>query len=589
MKGFFKTLLASFIGIFVAIFLGVIVLISVISSLGVNKEQTPQIPKSAILKIADVTIGEQTVGGELDATSMIMNQGVGTTSSKLGILTAIQAIDKAAEDPSIKFIYINPTNINTELTTLEELRSALVRFKESGKAIISYAEDYTQGGYYLASVSDKIYVNPFGSNMMFGVGSSLMFFKGALDKLGVEVQLIRHGKYKSAGEQFVNTNISEANREQNQAMITSIWKSMSSDICESRNIDEKTFNKHINDLSATMADEMVAAGLADALMTRDEMTAELVGLFGVEKEEDVKMINLSKYASVVVKPNYKAKEKIAIIYADGDINKGNGEGITSDKYAKIISDVRKDSTVKAVLLRVNSPGGDAVAAEIIRKELELLKAAKPIVVSYGNYAASGGYWISAEGDKIFTNETTLTGSIGVFSMIPNFNKIIKEKAGINIVEITSNDHAGMMSLVSDKLDKVELDYMQRSVEVIYDSFLSIVSNGRNMSTEEVDKIAQGRVWSGTDAMKVGLTDEIGTIKEALDYTVNISGLTDYQIVEYPKTKNTLEKFIEMMQTGESSIKAIANPEMAMDELIEYVKEIKNTTYARMEYDYVFHY
>lgn len=589
MKGFFKTLLASFIGIFVAMFLGVIVLMSVISSLGVKKEQAPQIPKSAILKIADVTIGEQTVGGELDATSMIMNQEVGTTPSKLGILTAIQAIDKAAEDPSIKFIYINPTNINTELTTLEELRSALVRFKESGKAIISYAEDYTQGGYYLASVSDKIYVNPFGSNMMFGVGSSLMFFKGALDKLGVEVQLIRHGKYKSAGEQFVNTNISEANREQNQAMITSIWKSMSSDICESRNIDEKTFNKHINNLSATMADEMVAAGLADALMTRDEMTAELVGLFGVEKEEDVKMINLSKYASVVVKPNYKAKEKIAIIYADGDINKGNGEGITSDKYAKIISDVRKDSTVKAVLLRVNSPGGDAVAAEIIRKELELLKAAKPIVVSYGNYAASGGYWISAEGDKIFTNETTLTGSIGVFSMIPNFNKIIKEKAGINIVEITSNDHANMMSLFSDKLDKVELDYMQRSVEVIYDSFLSIVSNGRNMSTEEVDKIAQGRVWSGTDAMKVGLTDEIGTIKEALDYTVNISGLTDYQLVEYPKTKNTLEKFIEMMQKGQSSIGTITNPEMAMDELIEYVKEIKNTTYARMEYDYVFHY
>ena len=586
MKGFFKTLLASFIGVFVAMLFGVIVLVSIAGSIGSSSKSTPEIPESAILKLdSSLNLSEQTTEGDFDP-SALLSGGDMAPSSTIGILTAIQAIEKAAEDPAIKFIYINPTNMAMENSHMEEFRTALVKFKESGKAIISYCETYSQGGYYLASVADKIYVNPLGGNMMFGLSSSLMFFKGALDKLGVEIQLIRHGKYKSAGEQFVNTDISEANREQNQAMISSLWNTLASGICKSRGIDIKEFNRIVNNLSATEAEDMVKAGLADGTMTRIEMLDELMGLFGVEKEDDIKMITLDKYAQAVIKPNVKASDKIAIIYANGEITQGNGEGISSDKYAKIISDVRKDSTVKAVLLRVNSPGGDAIAAEIIRQELDLLKKDKPVVVSYGSYAASGGYWISAEGDKIFTNETTLTGSIGVFSMVPNVGKIVKEKARINVVNINSNEHSDMMSMMSP-MDKTELAYMQRSVETIYDLFLSIVSNGRDMSKEDVDKIAQGRVWSGADAIKVGLTDEIGTVADALEYTVNISGLENYQVVEYPKVKNQMEKIMESFNQAEATLDILSNPDIAIEDLCEQMTQLSKTVFARMEYDYVF--
>lgn len=585
MKGFFKTLLASFIGVFAAMFLGVIVLVGIVGAAGSASEATPTVPESAILKIGEnLTLAEQSTDGDFDPSAIIAGGNI-SSGKQIGILSAIQAIEKAATDPSIKFIYINPSQVNGSISHLEELRSALVKFKESGKAIISFSETYSQGGYYLSSVSDKLYVHPYGGNTMFGVSSSLMFFKGALDKLGIEVQLIRHGKYKSAGEQFVNTNISEANREQNQAMITSLWNSISEDICKSRDMDLNTFNAHINNLSATQPKEMVEAGMADGIMTRDEMVAELAGLFGVEKEEDVKMITLDKYAKAVVKPNIKASEKIAIIYANGEIV-DSGDGISPDKYSKVISDVRKDSTIKAVLLRVDSPGGSAVAAELIRRELELLRKDKPVVVSFSNYAASGGYWISAECDKIFTNETTLTGSIGVFSMIPNIEKIVKEKARINIVNINSNEHSDMMTMTKP-LDKAETAYMQKGVEVIYDSFLSIVSNGRDMTTEEVDKIAQGRVWSGTDAIKVDLADEIGTVYDALNYTINISGLENYQLVEYPKVKTQMERLMESFGQAESSISKLSNPEIAIDDMVKELKQMSKTVYARMEYDYVF--
>jgi protease-4 len=332
---------------------------------------------------------------------------------------------------------------------------------------------------------------------------------------------------------------------------------------------------------------MVKASLADGTITRDKMIEELTGLFGVEDEKDVKMTSLADYANATVKPNVKATDKIAIIYANGQISQGSGDQISSDNYAKIVSDVRKDSTIKAVLLRVNSPGGDAIAAEIIRNELELLRKEKPVVVSYGGYAASGGYWISAEGDKIFTNESTLTGSIGVFSMVPNISKIIKEKAHVNIVNIKSNDHADMMSTTKGSLTKEEEAYMQSSVEHIYDTFLSIVSNGRDMTTEEVDAIAQGRVWSGTDSKKIGLTDEIGTIADALQYTENISGLEEYQLVEYPKSKSQMEKLMETFGQAQSSMDIISNPETAVEDLVKELKKMSKTVYARMEYDYVF--
>lgn len=587
MKSFLKTLFASFIGVILAIFIGMFILISVFGAMIPSSETNYTLPKSAILRIdSTFGIGEQDSDPNIDIQSIIMGNP-STGAKTIGILTAIKAIEKAATDPTIKFIYINPSNIALEKAHLEELRNALLKFKSSGKAIISYCENYSQDGYYLASVSDKLYVHPYGGNMVFGLNTSLLFFKDALEKFGVEIQLIRHGKYKSAGEQFVNSQISEANREQNQAMINSLWNTLSTDICESREIELSTFNKYINNLSATTPKEMVEKKMADGIYDRIEMLGELMGLFGVNKEADLKMVTLDKYAKAVVKPNYKAKDKIAIIYANGQISQGDGNGLTSDRYSKIISDVKKDSTIKAVLLRVNSPGGDAVAAEIIRKELASLKEKKPVIVSYGPYAASGGYWISAEGDKIFSDETTLTGSIGVFSMIPNFQKIIKEKLRVNVVDIKSNDHASLLSSMITPLDKKEVEYMQNTVEFIYDSFINIVANGRNMTTAEVDKIGQGRVWSGSDGLKVGLVDEIGGISDALEYIENTTGLSNYMLVEYPKPQTSLDRITQMLGQTTTAVEAISSPSIGVEKLIKSLKDEQRGVYARMEYDYIF--
>ena len=295
---------------------------------------------------------------------------------------------------------------------------------------------------------------------------------------------------------------------------------------------------------------------------------------------------LSDYAKARIKPSLKNKNKIAVIYANGEISQGKGDGISSETFASIISDVRKDTTVKSVVFRVNSPGGDAIAAEIIRKELLLLKAEKPVIMSYGDYAASGGYWISADGDKIFTNNMTLTGSIGVFSMIPSFGKIIKEKGHINVVQIKSNSHSDMFSLMRP-LDKVEVNAMQKTVEIIYDTFLGIVSGGRDMSTTEVDNIAQGRVWAGSDALNVKLVDSKGGIIDAINYAANIVSLDNYRIVEYPKVKTSMEKVMDMMGKTHTSIESISDPDKVITKLYRSLKEENGKVYARLPWIYKF--
>jgi protease IV len=586
MKNFFKTLLASFLGFFLAIIACSLFSFAVFGSLAASlSEETVMVPESAILKINFTkSIAEQQVEIPFDFSSI--SPAAASSGASIGLLQVIQAIDYAATDPAIKLIYINPTKISAGMTHVEEVREALLRFRNSGKPIISYCENYTQFGYYLSSVSDKIYTHPMGSNELLGISSSLMFFKDILDKLGVDVQLIRHGKYKSAGEMFVNNQISESNREQNQAMIDALWKNISESVCSSRNIDVNIFNTKINNLEITTANELKKAGLVDDTVTRDSLSSIMCELFGVEKEKDLKMVTLEDYAKARIKPNLKVKEKIAIIYANGEIAQGKGEEVSSDKFANIISDVRKDTTIKSVVFRVNSPGGDAVAAEIIRKELLLLKAEKPVIVSYGDYAASGGYWISADGDKIFTNNMTLTGSIGVFSMIPSFGKIVKEKGHINIVQIKSNDHADMFSLMRP-MDKVEVGAMQKSVEIVYDSFLNIVSNGRAMTVEEVDKIAQGRVWAGSDALNIKLADTKGGLIDAINYAANISSLEKYRIVEYPKVKTGMEKIMDLMNSSQTSIENISNPDKIVERIYQSLKEENGKVYARIPWIYKF--
>ena len=320
-------------------------------------------------------------------------------------------------------------------------------------------------------------------------------------------------------------------------------------------------------------------------MTVNGMEEELATLSGAGSVKDVKMITLDKYAKARIKTNYKAKDKIAVIYADGQINPNGSDGITEEKFQPIIRDLRADSSVKAVVLRVNSPGGSVQPAEIIRTELELLQQVKPLIVSYGSMAASGGYWISAGADKIYTNSTTLTGSIGVFSMLPSLENTFKEKIHVNPVTVRSHAHADMGSMTR-KLDRQETAAFQAQVEMIYDHFINIVAEGRGMTPEKVDEIAQGRVWCGNEALGIGLVNEIGGLKDAIDYAAVSAGLQDYRIESWPKVKNSLDKLMETFNSAESAMSAFSDPEHFMESLFQSLKAEKGI-YARVPYIYYF--
>ena len=547
--------LATLVGLILFSFVGIFIFSSVIGAMAALGKSDPIIPAEGMLEL-DMTafvLAEQDQEADPFTTIKSGEQAPAT----VGMLKAVNAIKTAAEDPGVKFIYMKPDMVIGGTAHIEELRAALVDFRLSGKPIVSYIETPTNAGYYLASVSDKIYMSSYDgtSNMMTGVSSQLIFLKDLLDKLGINIQLIRHGKYKSAGEMFIRSTSSKENLEQNKAMINSVWASWAGKIAESRGITFDQFNTLINDLKLNFAEDFLNNGLVDELVTRDQMEEKLASLYLAEKFSQVKVIPFAGYAKAKFSNDYKKKNKVAIIYADGDIVDGKAKKqVAGDRFAEIIAKVRQDTTVKAVVLRVNSPGGSVLASSKIKTELDLLRESVPVIASYGNYAASGGYWISANTDKIFSNATTLTGSIGVFSMIPDISGVLKNKLHVNVTTVNSNDHSDMYTLIKP-LDAAEKAYMQASVENIYTRFTSIVADGRDMTVEEVDAIAQGRVWTGAEAEGIGLVDQIGTLTDALNYAaISIEGvesLNDVQILEYPKPQTSVEMLLEMFGNGES--------------------------------------
>lgn len=590
MKKFFATLLASILGTFIALGLCSILFMGMIGSMLAFTQTPPTtVPDSAILEInLKTSIGEQTTEETLDISSLLPTNLISTSQDKLGILEAVKAIRIAAKDPAIKMVNIVNTEMggSISIAKAEELRDALEYFHESGKPVVAYATNFSQVGYYLASVADKIYTHSMSTNELIGLSSKIFFLKDILDKVGVNVQLIRHGKYKSAGEQFIANDISKANREQNEAMLTALWNEMASSICKSRNITEDKFNSLINNLEIGTADKLLANGLIDGILTMDEMNKKLCELFEVEDEKDLVSINLDKYAKAKVKENYEVKDKIAIIYADGEIVDGKGtEKIAGLRFASLIKKAREDKNIKGVVLRVNSPGGSAQAAEIIRNELRLLNAEKPVVASYGDYAASGGYWISAECDKIFTNNTTLTGSIGVFSMIPEFGSVIRKKLYVNPVSINTHKHADMLSLMRP-FDKAETDFMQGTVEVVYDQFLKVVSEGRKMTEKDVDEIAQGRVWAGSEALVNHLADAKGGLYEAIEYTAKLCELEEYRTIAFPTVQSSMEKLMSSFNQAKVNIDLLSDPTALYNATIKSIKE-SNGIYARLPYIYEF--
>lgn len=554
MKDFVKMTLATIAGLFIFGFAAMFLMIAMVGALASAGDTQPVMPREGILQInmSTMALAEQTQ--EADPFASLTG---GQTVTPLGIYSAIKAINAAATDPAVKFIYMKPDGAVAGTAQLEEFRKALKNFRNSGKAVVSYIENPDNASYYLASVSDKIYMTSYdgGMNMFSGLSSQMIFLKDILDRLGVNVQLIRHGKYKSAGEMYIRNSSSPENLEQNKVMVESMWTSWADEIAASRGISTADLNSMLNDLKLNFPEDFLANGLVDELLTRDELENKLCDLYVTDRFEDIKAIQLPDYAKLKSTVNLKSKNKIAVIYAEGNIVDGNEkQQVAGDRFAKIISDVRKDSTVKAVVLRVNSPGGSVLASEKIKAELDLIKGKGiPVIASYGDYAASGGYWISANCDKIYSNATTLTGSIGVFSMIPDISGTLKNKIHINITPVNSNRHADMYGMMRP-LDQAELDYMQASVENIYDEFTSLVAEGRDMTVADVDEIAQGRVWTGADALGIGLVDEIGTIEDAIAFaalSIGAQGISDVQIAEFPKPMTTIDMLLESFGGGEN--------------------------------------
>lgn len=585
MKNFFKIVLGTLVGTLLALTLTFFILIGIVGSMATFSEIKPIVPKSAILSLDFKTkITEQSTEDPF-ASINPMQSG---SSKTQGLLSFIQTIDKAATDPAIKFIYMNLTNLNAGITHIEEVKAAIERFRQSGKAVIAYADNYSQASYYLATSADKIYLSPTGMIPLTGVSISSIFFKDLLDKLGIEVQLIRHGKFKAAAEQFISNKMSAENRQQLQAYVDAVWKTWVAQIATAREISPEKINQLTDSLSLSTAQNALDQRLIDGLMYKDNMIDTLVKLFGVEKEKDLKMISSTAYHKATYKVDFKEKNKIAIIYANGDIVMGkSNNNIASDSFIEHISKVRKDSTIKAVVFRVNSPGGSAQSSDVIERELSLLMQNKPVVVSMGDYAASGGYWISAKANKIYTNNTTLTGSIGVFSMIPNFQKTMNKHLSLNTESVNSNKHSDIMSGYRPLVAQ-EVEFVRSAVEQIYTDFINLVSQGRGMTPEQVDEIAQGRVWAGSDAIIIGLADERGGITEAISSAATLGNLETYRIVEYPVKKNMVDQILEILTETSVAAKTISNPYMMLENTYEKLREERGIThFARLPYNIYF--
>ena len=545
MKSFLKNILTTIIGIISSIIVMILLIIGFVAI--ISSEDEVKVKENSILKIdlANTSVVERSSENPFDGLSLS-----GDVASTIELKKVLDNIEKAKNDNNIKAIYINNIDkLKAGLSQIEEIRNKLVEFKSCGKPIIAYSEVYSQSGYYFSSVADKIYLNPDGIVELKGLSAGFMFYKGLLEKLDIEVQIIRHGKFKSAVEPFMLDKMSDANREQMQLLLNSFADNLFDSIASQRGMTLSDIHNHANNLSLENAKSCLDLHYVDALLYQDQVDDSLLV---ISKSEKLNFISLNKYSNVKVEKKEISRNKIAIIYATGEINSGEGDekSIGSETTAKAIKTAREDKNVKAIVLRVNSPGGSALASDVIWRETVLAKEEKPLIVSMGDYAASGGYYIACAADSIVANPTTLTGSIGVFGMIPNLQKLYKNKLGISIDTVNTNKHADMG--MNRALTKFEEDKIQKSVVDIYTTFITHVGEGRNMSTTAVDEIGQGRVWTGYDAKDIGLIDTYGGLEKAIEIAVYLAEIEDYRIISLPKKKDPFAE-LALKFGGETSI------------------------------------
>ena len=530
MKDFIKFTFASLLGVLLAgIVFAILGIVSMVGMMATSDTETVVKENSIFMLKLNGTLSER-------ASENPFQSFLGEENTNYGLDEILSSIQKAKDNENIKGIYLHAEALETSFASLEEIRSALMDFKESGKWIVAYGDQYDQGTYYLASTADKIIVNPQGSIAWHGLASQVVFFKDLLGKLGVDMQIFKVGTYKSAVEPFIATEMSPANREQTTAYITSIWNKLLEDISASRNLSVDSLNYYADQMmDLRPAQDYITYGMADTLMYKDEVLSYLKNMSNREADESLRTLSLEDMKNVKRNiPKDKSGNIIAVYYAYGEIDNSTStdEGIDSKKVCRDLRKLREDETVKAVVLRVNSPGGSAYGSEQIWNEVVKMTAEKPVVVSMGDYAASGGYYISCAADCIVANPTTLTGSIGIFGMFPNMEKLFSDKLGLNFDMVKTNKLADMGDLTRP-FNAAESEIMQNYINNGYKLFVKRCADGREMTTEAIEKIAEGRVWTGATAKELGLVDELGGLDKALEIAAEKAGVEAYSTITYP--------------------------------------------------------
>ena len=559
MKSFLKYVLATIVGVVIVNLVVCVFFVLFIGALAVFSEKTVTVPEGSVLTIRlDHPLQDRVSDNPMDNFdffSLELNAG-------MGLNRILESIHCAATDNRIKGIYLNLGDIQGTfggLATTKEIRDALEEFKESGKFIYSYSNlGYSQLSYYLATVADRIYVNPETPLVLTGLSSGVTFYKEALDKLGVQAEIVKVGKFKSAVEPYISTEMSDANREQVKRYLDSTWEHIVGTISESRGIPADSINALADRVDFYTTEQMKEAGYFDNVVYEDEMIEILKTECGLEGHQKLPQILLTDYqhAPEVALQRPFAAEKIAVVYAQGSIGMEQSAKAIGPELAQTLRKVREDKSVKAIVLRVNSPGGSALTSDIIWREVDLAKEEKPVIVSMGDVAASGGYYISCAADTIVAEPTTLTGSIGIFGMFFSGEKLIEDKLGIHTEVVNTNAHSDFggsfplpVPISGRSLTAYEHKVLQNYVSQGYETFLSRVMAGRGMGHDELDAIAQGRVWTGADALELGLVDVLGGLEDAIDIAAEKAGLENYAIAEYPVAKNAMEELLTQL-TGE---------------------------------------
>ena len=541
MKNFLKSTFSRLLSLILLVVLFLILVAILIP----KAEQVIIVKDNSVLKIEfNDQILDRTSGNPFDAINIMDFSQEESVEFK----DILDNIEKAKNDDKIKGIYLNFSSVNAGFSQIEEIRNKLLEFKENGKFIYSYADSYNQAAYYLASVSDKIVLNPEGIIELNGLSIGVMFYKGLMDKLGIEAQIIRHGKFKGAVEPFMYNQMSNENREQLEKFVNSLSDYMIGGIATAREgISSEEIHIMINNMDLSSSIKCLDRKIIDEILYEDEILSQLADL--AENE-----ITLTDYMKGDNPKTSTSNNKIAIIYATGAINTGKGSynTIGSETTVGAIREASEDENVKAIVLRVNSPGGSALASEIIWREINLAKQKKKIVVSMGDYAASGGYYIACNADRIFANNSTLTGSIGVFGIVPNTKKFLNEKLGIYIETVNTHKHSDI-GMGYRRLSDEEVSVIQNSVEDIYETFITHVSEGRGITKQQVDEIGQGRIWSGVDALSIGLIDELGGLEAAIVSAAELAELEDYRIITLPKKTDMLEEFIKSFSAKQNIV------------------------------------